>query len=34
VLMEYKKDATIDIFLPIIVSKKVKDLLRQGNKNI
>ena len=28
VLMEYKKDATIDIFLPIIVSKKVKDLLR------
>jgi hypothetical protein len=30
VLMEYKKDATIDIFLPIIVSKKVKDLLRQG----
>ena len=34
VLMEYKKDATIDIFLPIIVSKKVKDLLRQGKKNI
>jgi hypothetical protein len=34
VLMEYKKDATIDIFLPIIVSKKVKDLLRQGNKKI
>ena len=32
VLMEYKKDATIDIFLPIIVSKKVKDLLRQGKK--
>jgi len=28
VLMEYKKDATIDIFLPILVSKKVKDLLR------
>lgn len=28
VLMEYKMDATIDIFLPIIVSKKVKDLLR------
>jgi hypothetical protein len=28
VLMEYKKDATIEIFLPIIVSKKVKDMLR------
>ena len=28
--MEYKKDATIDIFLPIIVSKKVKTYCVKG----